>query len=181
MVPTWWRADLFNLIRQTPQLDWLLLTKRIGNARDMMLVSGLLKPLDNVWLGSTVVTQPEVDRDVPKLLAVPARVHFLSCEPLIERVDLARYLGPHVRMTGSYAHVSKGVDWVIVGGESGSKARPMDPAWCDEIRQDCAHTGARFFFKQGSAANWEDFKNFESFPSKLRLRQFPNPTRGDRS
>jgi protein gp37 len=176
-----WRADLFALIRKTPQLDWLLLTKRIGNARDMMhsaledahLLREPAWPWHNVWLGATVVTQQEVERDVPKLLATPARIHFLSCEPLIERIDLAPYLGSVRRETPLSERFVKSIDWVIVGGESGGKARPMNSAWCDEIRQDCSHSGTKFFFKQGSAANWASFKDFDSFPPKLQRREFP--------
>ncbi|MCW3657582.1 phage Gp37/Gp68 family protein [Burkholderia cenocepacia] len=82
-----WREDLFALIRSTPNLDWLLLTKRIGNVPAMIsIIPGWLP--DNVWLGATIVNQEEADRDIPKLLAVPARVRFLSMEPLLGPVDL---------------------------------------------------------------------------------------------
>lgn len=88
-VPAEWREDLFTLIAETPDLDWLLLTKRIGN------VAGML-PADwgagwpHVWLGATVVNQAEADRDIPKLLETPAAVRFVSCEPLLGAVDLTR-------------------------------------------------------------------------------------------
>ena len=85
-----WRRDLFNLILQTPQLDWLLLTKRIGNVSGMIR-DQLLHPLPpNVWLGITVVNQEEADRDIPKLLAINACVRFLSMEPLLGHIDLTR-------------------------------------------------------------------------------------------
>ena len=81
------RADLFALIRATPGLDWLLLTKRIGNAGAMTEAAGGWPP--NVWLGATIVNQTEADRDVPKLLATAGpRVRFLSMEPLLGPVDL---------------------------------------------------------------------------------------------
>ncbi|MCW0072999.1 phage Gp37/Gp68 family protein, partial [Burkholderia pseudomallei] len=83
-----WRVDLFDLISNTPNLDWLLLTKRIGNARDMIssVLGSIMRderewPWPHVWLGATIVNQAEADRDIPKLLAVPARVRFLSMEP----------------------------------------------------------------------------------------------------
>ncbi|CAJ7189942.1 Bacteriophage protein gp37 [Burkholderia pseudomallei] len=92
-----WRRDFFELIADTPNLDWLLLTKRIANAGDM-IVDALLQqpgltaapkwPWPNVWLGATIVNQAEADRDIPKLLATPARVRFLSMEPLLGPVDL---------------------------------------------------------------------------------------------
>lgn len=93
-----WRADLFALIRATPNLTWLLLTKRIGNAAGMM--EGHLtevhsnghgtqyQPWRNVWIGATVVNQEEADRDIPKLLAVPAAKRFLSIEPMLGPIDL---------------------------------------------------------------------------------------------
>ncbi|AOK61950.1 hypothetical protein WM29_22725 [Burkholderia ubonensis] len=83
-----WRRDLFALIAQTPNLDWLLLTKRIGNVPTMLRHIGVDRIPDNVWLGATIVNQAEADRDIPKLLAVPARVHFLSMEPLLGPVEL---------------------------------------------------------------------------------------------
>lgn len=94
-----WRRDLFDLIRTTPNLDWLLLTKRIGNAVKMlpwasdgapgnMVAGGMVYP--NVWLGATIVNQEEADRDIPKLLEVPAAKRFLSMEPLLGPVDLTQ-------------------------------------------------------------------------------------------
>lgn len=98
-----WRRDLFNLILSTPGLDWLLLTKRIGNAARMIdetlsdsikalpADSPLAWPWPNVWLGATVVNQAEADRDIPKLLDTPAAVRFLSVEPMLGSIDLTRY------------------------------------------------------------------------------------------
>lgn len=98
-----WRADLFDLIAKTPNLDWLLLTKRIGNAKTMMADAlhlqpeanrdGMIWPLPNVWIGATIVNQEEADRDIPKLLQVPAAKRFLSMEPLLGPVDLGRWIG----------------------------------------------------------------------------------------
>ena len=88
-VPHAWRADLFALIEATPNLDWLLLTKRIGNVERMVMLANWPWPLPrNVWLGATICNQEEADRDIPKLLAVPARVRFLSMEPLLGPVSL---------------------------------------------------------------------------------------------
>lgn len=82
-----WRARLFELIRATPQLDWLLLTKRIGNA-PMMLPGDWGEGWNHVWLGATVVNQEEADRDIPKLLRTPAALRFLSLEPMLGPVRL---------------------------------------------------------------------------------------------
>jgi protein gp37 len=137
-VPNEWRVDLFRLIAATPNLDWLLLTKRIGNVAGMLPY--YFQALPNVWLGATVVNQEEADRDIPKLLAVPARVRFLSMEPLLGPVDLRQAHAAPVRLPR--------VDWVIAGGESGPKARPMHPDWVRSLRDQCAAAGVPFLFKQ---------------------------------
>lgn len=171
-----WRADLMALIRDTPNLDWLLLTKRIGNALGMLNRAdddlrcplrkpapdqGFEWPLANVWLGATIVNQEEADRDIPKLLAVPAAKRFLSMEPLLGPVDL-RYIdingdceiyplkGTTDCVDGDFepAPDLPALDWVIVGGESGPGARPMHPDWARDLRDQCEKAGVPFLFKQ---------------------------------
>lgn len=158
--PSHVRERLFRLIYATPHLNWLLLTKRVGNVRNM-----LPKPLTdwyrNTWLGISVVNQEEAERDIPKLVALPGHVKFLSCEPLLGEIDLKRV--PNAST----------LDWIIVGGESGSRARPMDSMWAQMIRDFCALHGIAFFMKQGSQANWKDFKDFERFPQSLQVREWP--------
>lgn len=144
-----WRDDLWRLIEQTPNLDWLLLTKRIGNVDNMLPV-----PFDfdrlypNVWIGATVVNQAEADRDIPKLLATPAAVRFLSMEPLLGPVEFSNVSrrSDAVKVLGQRA--LGGIDWVIVGGESGAAARPMHPDWARSLRDQCAAAGVPFLFKQ---------------------------------
>lgn len=166
-----WRADLALLILKTPDLDWLLLTKRIGNAAAMLEAMFGDQVPANVWLGATIVNQAEADRDVPKLLATPAARHFLSMEPLLGPVDLRRIRnaaepgGPLNGLTGYQALTSAGgkgvgyyfaeddepiarLDWVIVGGESGRDARPMHFTWVRSLRDQCAAAGVPFLFKQ---------------------------------
>jgi protein gp37 len=161
-----WRRDLCDLIELTPNLNWLLLTKRIGNAfreisrarsHDWMLGR------DNVWLGATIVNQEEAERDIPKLLQVPARIRFLSMEPLLGPVRLDRLVhgdesdldvlrGQIVPTTqhlvGWPQKTGDRVDWVIVGGESGPAARPMHPQWARSLRDQCAAARVPFLFKQ---------------------------------
>ncbi len=154
--PTW-RVDLLELIAKTPNLDWLLLTKRIGNAHAMLdaaleeMSHGLTEwaevPWPNVWIGATIVNQVEADRDVPKLLAVPAARRFLSIEPLIGPVDLRGSCQPWGEHGASAALLSR-IHWVIVGGESGPAARPMHPDWARDLRNQCAAAGIPFLFKQ---------------------------------
>lgn len=165
-VPEHWRVDLFRLIRGTPNIDWLLLTKRIGNtiimlANVRMLANEYIDPFPwaNVWIGATICNQAEADRDIPKLLAVPAAKRFLSLEPLLGPVDLGlcdcdkgSRPGPGgvggvtcTRCNGSGGHM---VDWVIVGGESGPNARPMHPDWVRSLRDQCQAAEVPFMFKQ---------------------------------
>jgi protein gp37 len=140
-----WRHDLFDLIRATPHLHWLLLTKRIGNVLKMLPSNTSNGPAEmfaehypNVWIGATICNQEEADRDITKLMAVPAAQRFLSLEPLLGPVDLGFDLPwrtPHV-------------DWVIVGGESGPNARPMHPDWVRSLRDQCQAAGVPFLFNQ---------------------------------
>lgn len=141
-VPAEWREDLWALIHDTPHLDWLLLTKRPGNIGRMLPPAFMLGnapwPWPNVWLGTTVENQEEADRRIPMLVSVPARVRFLSCEPL---------LGP-VNLTDFNWDGRPPVDWVIAGGESGPHARPSHPDWFRVLRDQCVAAGVPFFFKQ---------------------------------
>ena len=147
-VPDQWRTDLFELILATPNLDWLVLTKRIGNVGNMLPVPfDFDKHYPNVWLGATIVNQQEADRDIPKLLAVPAAKRFLSIEPLLQSVNLDRWLEP-AGLDTDLGLSNPGIDWVIVGGESGPGARPMHPDWARDLRDQCQAAGVPFLFKQ---------------------------------
>lgn len=170
------RERHFGYVERTPNLDHLLLTKRIGNVA-RMVPARWLEPGGwpaNAWLGITVVTQEEADRDIPKLLDVPAHVRFLSIEPMLGPIDLTRYhdwLGrseggmwcpdcpergvgidpaEHRHCLGEVEDVApyEGIDWVICGGESGPHARPMHPDWARSLRDQCAAAGVPFLFKQ---------------------------------
>lgn len=132
--PAEWRAAFFALIRETPNLVWLLLSKRIGNAVEMSMAAGGLP--DNVALGSTFANQPEYDRDRMKLRHaredLGALFTFGSFEPLLGEVILDK----------------NAPDWIIVGGESGRNARPMNPDWVRKLRDQSAELKRAFFFKQ---------------------------------
>lgn len=146
-----WRADLFALIRSTPSLVWLLLTKRIGNAVDMSIAAGGFGR--NVALGATMANQAEYDRDRMKLLDAKERLRpaftFASLEPLLGPVILDK----------------NAPDWIIVGGESGAGARDMNPEWARNLRGGAARFGRSFFFKQMTRK--------APIPADLLVRQFP--------
>lgn len=160
-----WRADLFRVIEETPNLDWLLVTKRIGNAAKMIFDARLSlvgstrllvpKVLPNVWIGATITNQAEADRDIPKLLEVPAAVRFLSMEPLLGPVDIQSAID---LMPWQIGGGDAGLHWVIVGGESGPNARPMHPEWARSLRDQCAAAGAPFLFKQ-----WGEFASAKGY------------------
>jgi protein gp37 len=181
-VPVEWLVDLLELVRTTPDLDWLMLTKRIGNVMKRLQAAAHWiedgaheafsdlrswinrwiegNPPANVWLGVTVVNQEEADRDIEKLLNTPAWRRFLSMEPLLGPVDLEPWL-KHAREP--CRSDTARIDEVIVGGESGHNARPMHPVWLRSLRNQCAAAGVAFFFKQwgewmpADAAPGEDF------------------------
>lgn len=178
-----WRVDLLELIQETPRLDWLLLTKRPEHVNQMIEQatgfsdSGMwFHSVPNVWIGTSVENQEYADKRIPELLKIPAKVRFLSMEPLLGPVDIGRWLccpwcgeGQEATqdLNGAWYHpggftggrpcptpeTGKGwavnnISWVIVGGESGHNARPMHPAWVKSLRDQCQGAGAAFFFKQ---------------------------------
>jgi len=160
------RRRLFNLIDATPNLDWLLLTKRPQNIQGMMrpyFPGGYIAeaaelnqegPRPNVWLGVSVENQATADERIPELLKIPAAVRFLSCEPLLGPVSLSPYVNAAGGVTASHGI---DCDWVIAGGESGPNARPCHPDWVRSLRDQCQAAGVPFFFKQwGELVPYED-------------------------
>lgn len=164
------RQRLFNLIRDTEHLDWLLLTKRPENVEPMMrrLEGWALcnlwdewncypDNLHNVWLGTSVENQATADERIPHLLRVPARVRFLSVEPLLGPVNL--HLGrSEGRPTASEPCRERAdlLRWVIAGGESGPHARPCDVAWIRSLVEQCRAAGTACFVKQmGANVRWD--------------------------
>jgi protein gp37 len=242
-VPVEWLAELLEAIRLAPHLDFLLLTKRPELWRDRIVEAQNTLPDDgqkgrhrwfenwlnvyapcapsNVWIGASVEDQIRADERIPALLKIPARVRFLSCEPLLGPVDLNRNLGgtrwiggqrgccgthSHSVRAGEVIHgvlhetdprtphhhhddrCARGIDWVIVGGESGHGARPMQLGWAGSLVRQCKAAGVAVFVKQlgahplgqaedGSLEPWpiSDKKggNIEEFPAPLKIRQFP--------
>ena len=176
VVPDEWRADLFALIRATPALTWQLLTKRPQNI-ERMLPPDWGHGYPNVWLGTSVENQEEAKRRIPFLLETPAEKRFLSCEPLLGLIDLTTihrtpdpgFFGDCLRWyhRGLCHEQSRiaypTIDWVICGGESGPKARPMHPDWARNLRDQCAESGVPFFMKQ-----WGEWAPWDDWPSELQ-------------
>ena len=131
-----WREKLAELIAATPALDWLLLTKRPAKAVSLA-PWGSDWPL-NVWLGTTAENQTWAERRIPALVRTPAKLRFLSCEPVLGPIDLTPWI--------------KALHWVIAGGESGGRSRPTDPNWFRSLRDQCTEADRPFLFKQWG--NW---------------------------
>ncbi|MDE2166657.1 MAG: phage Gp37/Gp68 family protein [Alphaproteobacteria bacterium] len=132
------RERLWTLIENTPALDWLLLTKRPEQIAEKAPWGNCWPP--NVWLGTTAENQLWANRRIPILLEHPAVVRFVSCEPFVGHLDLSRWMIPR---KGEHR-----INWVIAGGESGSKARPMNPEWVRSLRDQCQRAKVAFHFKQ---------------------------------
>jgi protein gp37 len=163
-VPIEWLAELLGLIHQTPNLNWLLLTKRPQNwaprirqvlqwAQYDEAVHGWLsdwrhssKIPANIWMGTSVEDQTRANERIPALLAIPARVRFLSCEPLLGPVNLRQWLPLSTQPADGL--LGAGIQWIIAGGESGPDARPMHPDWARSLRDQCGAAGVPFLFNQ---------------------------------
>jgi protein gp37 len=214
-VPTDWLADLLDLIRTTPFLDWLLLTKRPESFEYRLGVSAIGRGVElpnwmdnwrsgrsiphNVWVGTSVEDQTRADLRIPKLLQIPARIRFLSVEPLLGPVDLSHeglWRSTCERSAKEYIEAAddgkshpgvcrdqadrwmdaradaKNVDWVICGGESGPMCRGMDYEWARSLARQCAFAKVPFFMKQlGGHPN--KLHDVAFFPEELRVREFP--------
>lgn len=157
--------ELLAAVVEHQELDFLLLTKRPHNVGpvvhyhdgDPMQGEGVWRWPDNLWLG-TSVESASVGGRVTALNQYPAKVRFLSVEPLIDDPGIL-----------DLSHI----DWVIVGGESGAKARPLDIEWVRSIKRQCDESNTAFFMKQGGQNNWPNFKDFASFPADIQVRDFP--------
>lgn len=133
-VPTSFIKAVFDTMRKCPHHTFQVLTKRAGRLHHL---SGDLPWSHNIWMGVSVEDDRQYQR-IKDLVRCDARVKFLSCEPLIGAT-------PNLPLDG--------IDWVIAGGESGPHARPMDPAWPADIRDQCLNAGVPYFFKQWGGTN----------------------------
>lgn len=143
-VPRLWRYDLWRLIEKTPNLSWLIVTKRVGNVIGMIPVGWEKQFPDNVRLLITVCNQEEADRDIPKLLALPCK-NGISYEPALGPVDWWPW------MPETWMPEGRGLEWIIVGGESnqpGHPARPFNVQWARSTIEQCKAAGVPVFVKQ---------------------------------
>jgi len=192
-VPDEWIDRVFAVMALAPQHTFQVLTKRSARMREYLAafqdrpeafaramafvvraagrpgqlgltaIDNMLWPIPNIWLGVSVEDQARADERIPDLLATPAAVRWLSCEPLLGRVDLTMLhydgitnvdclRGMHGARQPMLAECDR-IDWIVAGGESGHGARPMHPDWARSLRDQCAAAGVPFFFKQWG--EWE--------------------------
>lgn len=175
-VPDEWIDRVFAVMAQASQHTFQVLTKRPERARAyfaaepwLRIASKIIEPLEstgrvtvvgwqentrsrlplsNVWLGTSIEDQATADARIPHLLATPAALRFISAEPLLGPVDIERVYMDRVDCAFGETANMHGLDWVIVGGESGPSARPMHPDWARSLRDQCQAAGVPFFFKQ---------------------------------
>jgi protein gp37 len=162
-----WRARLYGLVEATPGLDWLFCTHRPGEYWWRLPVKWTSDPRPNVWLLATVEDARHIPR-IGELVDCPAVIRGLSLEPLLAPLDLREHLDL--------------IDWVIVGGESGSKARLCESGWIRSIAAQCGDRGVACYVKQlgaNSDLSTADFKGADpaEWPDDLRVREYPKDRR----
>jgi protein gp37 len=184
------RTFLFKAIVECPNLIFQLLTKRPENVLRSVPTLWRERWPSNAWIGTTTGLQKTADKRIPELLKIPAKVRFLSCEPLLGPLDLrpvlklSRFkegydaivkqcggedkLPTHLRWSGVLPPC---IHWVICGGESGHKKRPMDLAWARSLRDQCAVASVPFFMKQ--------IDKVQPIPADLMIREFPQTKHGE--
>lgn len=196
-----WREKQWKLIDATPNLDWMLLTKRPEKYARMLPLDWIKNPRPNVWLGTTAENQRRADERIPFLLSVPAAVHWISAEPLLGQINFRPWFRgayhdvKHDHMDapdgavvsgeeriGDTWHRRVGLNWVIVGGESGTKSRRMDPAWATDILEQCRSAGVAYHFKQKGEVLARELdckdkagKDPAEWPAEFRVQDFPVP------
>lgn len=213
-VPIEWLCRFLKLIYDTPDLDWLLLTKRPENFEHRITsaaASGFVPDISawlnswalegghpiNVWVGTSVEDQQRADERIPALLKIPSRLRFLSVEPMLGEVELRlrdRSFGfpKHITKEGHAVGIPQGIDWVIIGGESGHGSRPCNVEWVRSLLRQCIAFGIPCFVKQlGARAMTSPMKWFLAggrevkaskgedpmeWPVDLRVRKFPEVT-----
>lgn len=154
-IPIEFIQQVFRTMERTPQHTYQILTKRSERLKE---VAPMLVWPSNVWMGVSVEDNRVVSR-IRDLVSTPAKTKFLSCEPLIGPLDSLPL---------------RGIDWVIVGGESGPRARPMKPEWAESILEQCQALGIAFFFKQWGGVRKSKTgrllhgRTFDEFPNNVQ-------------
>jgi protein gp37 len=180
-----WRGEAWEIIKKTPHLTYQILTKRPENIANR-LPADWGNGYKNVWIGVSVENQKAADQRIPLLLESPASVRFLSCEPLLEDLDLSKHLQCESCLDRSvHWCIDPVIDWVIVGGESGNKQgkykyRGCQMRWIESLVDQCRSANVPVFIKQ-LGTNLADVLGLDDshggditeFPKDLQIRQMP--------
>jgi protein gp37 len=165
-VTTEWQFEIFDAMVAAPKQTFQILTKRpqiaFKSIKEYCQINGLVKLPSNIWVGVSVENQRYADERIPIISQVPAHIRFLSVEPLLEQVFLSL----------------ENIGWVIVGGESGSYARPCRVEWIQSVVNQCQKLNVPVFVKQlgaRSSITLQDSKggDISEFPKSLQVRNFP--------
>lgn len=171
---------LFDMMASMPQHKFLLLTKRPENMRVLFDAWNVPYIPSNIWLGVTVCNQAEAKEKIPILMRIPARMRFVSIEPMLAPIDLDSvpfkysdgFFGSALRWYhlphGSWSKDYPALNWVICGGESGPGARQMHSDWVRSLRDQCVEAGVPFYFK-----GWGRYKPIPEIQNGMVWREFP--------
>ena len=151
-VPNDFLIRVWSVMVNNPIHTFLLLTKRPENALKFYNLYTESWRSNNIWIGVTAENQREADKRIPILLQIPAAIRFVSVEPMLSEIDIKPYINA--------------LDWVICGGETGRKARPLHPSWVRSLRDRCYVAQVPFFFKQ-----WGEFDYSKGFAERVGKRQ----------
>jgi protein gp37 len=182
-VPFEFIEEVHEVIRETERHTFQILTKRPDRMvefwkwrKEVYFANSCTSaPPRNAWYGVSVEDQSTADYRVPLLLQTPAAVRWISAEPLLGPVSLVvPFDGARVDAAKGARPGIPGLDWVVVGGESGPKARPMHPDWARSLRDQCAAAGVPFFMKQLHDDTGKLIKDISTLPSDLQIREYPN-------
>ena len=175
------RARLWDLIERTTSLRWQLLTKRPENIAGMVPDSWLRRWPTHVWPGATVESQRFAAARIEPLLSLGADTTFLSCEPLLGALDLTDIDGVNVLDPNDTGHENglcwvsgPSISWIIIGGETGRKPRPMQLSWAESLVQQCHEHRVPVFVKQlGTVAGGKSHQDIATFSASLQVREYP--------
>lgn len=186
-----WRDEAWDIMRQTPEFNYLILTKRPENIQDRLPISWSIDDrYSHLWLGVTAENQEQADKRIPILLQIPAAKRFVSIEPMLGEIDLTRLNVSHLphhkgyvanvldhRINSALGKPYKHIDWVILGAESGPKRRRCETVWIESVVNQCKEAGVPAFVKQLHIGT-QVSKDVAEWPHNLQLRQHPAEGRG---
>jgi protein gp37 len=154
-----WRGEAWQIIQDSPNFDFLIPTKRPERIAKCLPVNWH-DGYHNVWLGVSAEDQETFNVRTALLDEIPAAVKWVSAEPLLGKISMSHYF------------LRKGLDWVVIGGESGPNCRPMNIEWAQTITHDCKFMGIKVFVKQ--LGGWPNTRHeLADFPEDLQVREFP--------